>query len=262
MDRLGISLEPARAFLLQVVAFLPRLLGAVVVVVVGWLLAKAARFAVERGLRAINFHVLTERAGLDNFLRQGGARSDTTALVALLVYWLIILASLMVATNGMGFDYLADLLARIVWFVPNVFVALLVLAFGAYFARFVGDTTTGYFRSIKVQDAELLGRIAHYAVLLFVILIALDQVNLGGNIVFYSFLLILGGVVLALALAFGLGGREWAAERLEHWWPSERLRDPRRNSLQDPLRDPLDGRGRGSASGADSAGRRPPGGEL
>ncbi|TFZ01701.1 mechanosensitive ion channel family protein [Ramlibacter rhizophilus] len=220
MDRIGVTLEPARAFLLQVVAFLPRLLGAVLILVVGWLLAKAARFAVEKALRAINFHVLTERAGLDNFLRLGGARSDTTALVAWAVYWLIILASLMVAFNSLGFSYLADLLARIVWFVPRVFLAVVVLAFGSYFARFVGDTTTGYLRSAKVQDASLLGKVAQYAVMLFVILVALDQIDIGGNIVLYTFLLILGGIVLALALAFGLGGREWAAQRLEQWWPS------------------------------------------
>jgi hypothetical protein len=224
MNEFGISLEPARAFLLQIGAFLPRLVGAAIVVLVGWLLAKAARFAVERALRAINFHVLTERAGLDNFLRQGGSRSDTTALVAVFVYWIVILASLMLAASNLGFGYMAELLARVLWFVPNVFVALLVLAFGSYFARFVGDTTAGYFRSAKVQDAAFLGRVARYAVMLFVILVALDQIRIGGDIVRYSFLLILGGVVLALALAFGLGGKGWAADRLEQWWPSARRR--------------------------------------
>lgn len=231
MEQFEISLEPARAFLLQVVAYLPRLLGAVVVVLLGWLLAKAARFAVARALRAINFHVLTQRAGLDSFLHQGGAEIDTVDVVAWLVYWLVIIASIMVAANGLGATYLADVLARIIWFVPNVLVALVVLAFGSYFARFVGDTTASYLRAAQVPDSVLLGRIAQYAVLLFVILVALDQISIGGNIVLYSFLVILGGVVLALALAFGLGGRDWAAERLERWWPSARDRLQPRNEL-------------------------------
>ncbi|MBL0420989.1 hypothetical protein JI739_11585 [Ramlibacter sp. AW1] len=222
MDTLNIerSLEPARAMLAQIVAFLPRLLGAVLIVAVGWLLAKAARFAIERALRAVNFHVLTERAGLDNFLRQGGSRADTTALIAWLVYWLVILAAVMVAANSMGFTYLSELLLRVLRFVPNIFVALIVLSFGSYFARFVGDTTASYLRGMKVQDAAMLGRVAQYGVMLFVILVALDQISIGGNIVLYTFLIVLGGVVLALALAFGLGGRNWAAERLERWWPS------------------------------------------
>ena len=105
------------------------------------------------------------------------------------------------------------------WFVPNVFVALLILVFGAYFAKFVGDAVTTYGRNAGMQDALLLGKVAQYAILLFVVLIALDQIKVGGDIVRQSFLIILGGVVFALALAFGLAGKDWAAERIEEWWP-------------------------------------------
>jgi hypothetical protein len=76
-----------------------------------------------------------------------------------------------------------------------------------------------YCRNVKLQDAALLGRLAQYAILAFVVLIALDQVKVGGDIVRQSFLIILGGAVFAVALAFGLGGKEWAQERIEHWWP-------------------------------------------
>lgn len=222
MESFGIYLEPVRAMLLQIGAFLPRLVVAVVVVIIGWLLAKAARFAVVKALRAVNFHVLTERAGLDAFLRQGGSQNDTTALFGFLVYWMVILAALLVAFTGLGLPYISDLIGRVVWFVPNVFVALMVLAFGSYFARFVGETVTTYLRNLKLQDAQLLGKAAQYAVMIFVILVALDQVNVGGTIVRESFLLILAGVVFALALAFGLGGRHWAADRIDEWWPRTR----------------------------------------
>ena len=225
MENFGIHLEPLRAILYQVGAFVPRLLIAVVVVIAGWLVAKAVRFAVTRALRAVNFNVLTERAGLDNFLRQGGLAGDTSSLFGILAYWLVIFASLLIAFNGMGLSYIADLLGRIVWFVPNVFVALLVLAFGSYFARFVGDAVSSYFRGIQMQDAALFGKVAQYAVMAFVILIALDQIKVGGDIVRESFLVILAGVVFALALAFGLGGKDWAAERIEQWWPREH-KDP------------------------------------
>jgi len=227
MESLGIQLEPARAFFLQIGVFLPRLLVAIVIVIGGWLLAKAARYATTRALRAINFNVLTERAGLDGFLRQGGVASDTTAIFGLLVYWLVILAALLVAFNGLGLTYITDLLQRVVWFVPNVFVALLVLAFGSYFARFVGGTVRTYFRNIKLQDADLMGKLAQYPIMVFVVLIALDQIRIGGDIIRQSFLIILAGVVFALALAFGLGARAWAADRIDEWWPrrSRKLRD-------------------------------------
>jgi hypothetical protein len=208
MENFGIHLEPLRAILYQVGAFMPRLLVALVVVFVGWLLAKAARFAVTRALRAINFNVLTERAGLDNFLRQGGWQGDTCSVFGVLAYWLVILASLLIAFNGMGLSYIDRPAGPHVWFVPNVFVALLVLAFGSYFAKFVGDAVASYFA--RREDAgrrAVLGKLAQYAVMAFVILIALDQIRVGGDIVRESFLIILAGVVFALALAFGLAAR-------------------------------------------------------
>lgn len=219
MDSLSIHLEPLRAFMFQIGAYMPRVLLAVVVVLVGWLLAKAVKFTVVRGLHAINFHVLTERSGIDNFLRQGGMAVDASAVFGVLAYWLVILIGLTVAINALGLSYVADLLGRVLWFIPNVFVALLVLAFGAYFAKFLGDAVTSYGRSERMQDALLLGKVVQGAILLFVMLIALDQVKIGGDIVRQSFLIILGGVVFALALAFGLAGKDWAAERIEEWWP-------------------------------------------
>ncbi|MCC6611092.1 MAG: hypothetical protein IT515_15650 [Burkholderiales bacterium] len=225
MNEVNMLLEPVRVFLAQVGAFLPRLALAIAVLIAGWLAAKVARFAVLRGLRAVNFNVLTERAGVDGFLAQGGVKSGTTEILATLVYWLVILATLVIAFNSVGLTYITDLLGRVVLFVPKVIVALLILVFGAYFARFIGDTVTTYCRNVGIQDAPLLGNLARYAILAFVVLIALDQVNVGGDIVRQSFLVVLAGIVLALALAFGLGGKDWAAERLERWWPKRGARD-------------------------------------
>jgi hypothetical protein len=216
---LNMLLEPLRAFLTQVGTFLPKLLVAVVIAVAGWLVAKAARFAVLKGLRAINFHVVTERSGMDGFLQQGGTRADTTDILAVLVYWLAILATLVLAFNSLGLDYVTDLLGRIALFVPRVILAVVIIALGSYFAGFIGATVTAYGKNVEMKDAELLGRMSRYGVLVFVVLIALDQLNIGGELIRQSFLIILAGVVLALALAFGVGGQKWASAMLEKWWP-------------------------------------------
>jgi Mechanosensitive ion channel, conserved TM helix len=228
MDKVDVLVEPVRAFLLQVGDFLPRVALAVVVLLAGWLIAKVVRFATEKALRAINFNVLTERSGLDGFLQQGGIRNDTTGIFGALIYWLVILAALIIAFNGLGLTYITDLLRQVVLFVPHVIVALLIVAFGAYFARFVGTTVTTYCRNVGMQDADLLGRLAQYAIMIFVALIALDQVKVGGDIVRQSFLIILAGVVFALALAFGLGAQKRALELLDRWWPSREKREERR----------------------------------
>jgi flagellar biosynthesis protein FliQ len=221
-QRVDMMLEPLRAFLAQVGDFLPRVALAVVVLIAGWLIGKMVRFAVRRALRSVNFHVVTERAGIDGFLQAGGVGMDATEMLAVLVYWIVVLATLVIGFNLLGLTYVTELLSQVLLFVPKVLVALLILAFGAYFARFVGSSVSAYFRNVHLQDAEILGSLARYAILAFVVLIALDQVNIGGDIVRQTFLIVLAGIVFALALAFGLGGREWAAEFLERWWPRKK----------------------------------------
>jgi hypothetical protein len=219
MNQVSMLLDPIRVFLEQVGAFLPRLALALVVLIAGWLLAKVARFAIVKTLRAINFNVLTERAGMDGFLQQGGIESDTTDIFGLLIYWLVILAALIIAFNGLGLTYITELLREVVLFVPKVIAALLILAFGAYFARFIGNTVLAYCRNVGIRDGALLAKLAQYAIVTFVVLIALEQVEIGGAIVREAFLILLAGLVFALALAFGLGGQKWAAGRIARWWP-------------------------------------------
>lgn len=220
MESIEVLLDPARAFLYQIAAFLPRLALAAVVLLVGYLLARALRFGLVKGLRAVNLHIVTQRSGMDGFLQRGGTSSDTVDLLGRLAYWVVILAALIVAFNSLGAAYVTELLGRVMLFVPRVVVGLLILAFGMYFARFVGTSVTAYTRSIGIRDADSLGRLARYAITAFVVIIALDQLDIGGVIVRHAFLILLGGIVLAFALAFGLGGKDWAAARLEQWWPT------------------------------------------
>ncbi len=216
MENMEMLIEPIRTSLHQVGEFMPRVLIAIVIVVGGWLVAKAVRFALVKMLRAINFNVVTEKAGIDGFLQQGGSEINATKVLGLLAYWLVILASLMVAFNSLGLTHVTDLIERIVLFVPKVMVAVLILAFGAYFARFIGLALTTYCKNVGIGDAEVLGKVALYAIMVFVVLIALDQLGLG-EIIRQTFLILITAVALGLALAFGLGGQKRAAEFLERW---------------------------------------------
>jgi hypothetical protein len=214
--------DTAREFVHRTAEFLPSLVKALVFVVLGYVLARIARFAVERALRAMNLNVLTERAGTDNFLAQAGLRGDTCTLFGLLAFWLVILESLVEAFGSLGLTYITDLLHRIVLFTPNLLIAMLVVIFGSYCARVLGNAVENFCLQAQVPDGDMLSRIARYIVLAFVIMIALSQVEVGGEIVQHTFLIILAGLMLALALAFGLGGRDWAASLLQRWWPHDR----------------------------------------
>jgi hypothetical protein len=218
MERIDVMLEPLRALMAEVGGFLPRLALALIVVGAGWLLAKALRLVVAKALRAVNFHVVTERAGIDGFLRQGGSERDGCDLFGSVAYWFTIVAALMVAFSGLQVPAVTDLLARLLLFFPRLVVALLIVVFGSYFAQFVGRSASVHWRSAG-SDAELIGRLAQYAVMAFVLLLAIDYLDIGGGLIQQTFLILLAGVVLALALAFGLGGRDRAARLLDHWLP-------------------------------------------
>ncbi|MBI3576053.1 MAG: hypothetical protein HY083_10455, partial [Gammaproteobacteria bacterium] len=84
-----------------------------------------------------------------------------------------------------------------------------------YFARFVSDAVMAYGKNVGMQDAVFVGRVAYYAITVFVILIALDQVQVGGEIIRFTYYILMGGTALALAIAFGLGGQKWASGQLD-----------------------------------------------
>jgi hypothetical protein len=219
MESFDVVIAPLRAFWVEVGAWLPRLAIALVVLVAGWFIAKAVRFGVVRALRAINFNVLTERAGFDRFLQQGGSDKDTTDLFGALAFWLVVLTALVVAFNGLGLSQVTDLLTRLLLFLPRLLIALLVIIFGSYFGRFVGNAVHLWCRNAGIGDGEVLGRIAQYAIVAFVVLIAVDQLDIGSGLVQQTFLIVLFGVVFGLALSFGLGGRERAAKLIDKWFP-------------------------------------------
>lgn len=216
MDDVNMLLEPLRISLREVGTFVPRVVLAIVILVAGWLTAKIVRFAIVKMLRAVNFNVVTEKAGIDGFLRQGGGDFDTIALIGALFYWLVILAALMIAFNSLGLAYVTDLIGRVVLFVPKVLVAVVILVFGTYFARFVAAALTTYLSNVGVGEAHVIGRLALYAIMAFVVLIALDQLGLG-EILRQTFLIVVAAIAFALALAFGLGGQKRAAELIERW---------------------------------------------
>lgn len=214
-QQLSIVVESVRSFMVQIGEFLPQLIGAAVILIVGWFVAKFFAFIVVRGLKLINFNVLTDKAGIDGFLKKGGLRKGTIDILGVLIYWLVILATLLVAFNALGLTVVSDLVGRITLFIPHVIVAVLILTIGLYFARFIEDAVVAYAKNIGMDEAVMFGRLARWAIVVFVAIIALDQIDIGKELLRLAFLILFGGIALALALAFGLGGQKWAADQLD-----------------------------------------------
>lgn len=208
-------MESLRGFMFDLGSFLPKLIGAVAILIVGWLVSRLLQFVVVRGLKGMRFHVLMEAAGLDDFLKKGGIRTSTVDVLGVMAYWLAILITLLATFNAVGMTALSALFQRVAEFVPNVIVAMLALTIGLYFARFVAVAVTAYTRNVGMADADLVGRLTRYAITAFVVIIAIGQFNIPERILDSALLIMFGGAVFALALAFGLGGQKWAADKLD-----------------------------------------------
>ena len=214
-QQIEIVMTSLRSFTSDFGMFLPKLIGAVAILIVGWLVSKLLHFAVVKGLKGMKFHKLTDAAGLDDFLKKGGVRTGTVDVLGAMVYWLAILMTLLATFNVLGLTALSAMFQRVAEFVPNVIVAMLALTIGLYFARFVADAVTAYTRNVGMVDADLVGRLTRYAITAFVVILAIGQFNIPDRILDSAFLIMFGGAVLALALAFGIGGQKWAADKLD-----------------------------------------------
>lgn len=202
----------------QLTILLPQLFAAIVLLVAGWLAARLIRKVIIKVLKFIKADVLAEKAGIDDFLLQGDVKYTAVTIVASGVYWILMFAVMLAVLNGFGLSAADALFTKILLYIPNVVVALLVLVFGAFLAKFFRGITYTYLNNIGITGAEIMSHVAQWAVLLFVVSLALEQLSLGGQVLVSAFEIAFGAVCLALAIAFGLGGRHWAARILERYW--------------------------------------------
>lgn len=196
-------------------AFIPKLLGALLLLLVGWLISRALEALVSKGLRAIRFNQIADKAEIDQFLAKAGVRMDPASVVGKLVYWFVMLSFLISAFGALGLSQVEGVLAGIIGFIPNVIVAMVVLLLGALAGNFVANLVRGSVGTARVGDPTLLATIARAAVLVFATLMALDQLQIAPTIINTLWMALLGMVALAGALAFGLGGRDLAKRLLE-----------------------------------------------
>jgi hypothetical protein len=195
--------------------FLPRLIVAFLLLTVGMAIAKLVRKGTARILRLVHIDTAAERAGIDDFLLRGGVRSTSVTIIADMVYWCFLFMLLIAVLNVLGMGATDALFSRILLYVPNIAIALLVLMFGSLFARFMRSVVTAYLSNIGIGGSGLIGHLAQWALLVFILSVALEQLSIGGQVVVSAFQIGFGALCFGLALAFGLAGRQWAARILD-----------------------------------------------
>lgn len=207
----------------QLWMIIPGLIGAAVLLIAGYLLAKVCQRAVARVLRRIHLNSLVRRGGVFPGLDHGSAPVNPTRLVANLVFWLVMFAAMIVAADALGVDSLAQIFSDLVSYLPAMIAAIVVVII----AIVLGDFIEGLIMASAgaLHGGPLLARIGKGGVVLLGVFMALQELGVATEIVTTAFAIIFGAIALALSLSFGLGTRELAGEITRRWyetWKSER----------------------------------------
>ena len=197
---------------------IPKIFGFLVIAIVGWLLASAAEKGVAALLRTIKFNQMAERSGLSQFVNKMGADTDPAGLVGTIVKWFIRLIALVVAFDALGLPAVSDVLRQLLLWLPNVIVALVVLVIGGLAAKALSNLVRGATAEAGLSNSDLLAKVAAVVVWTFAIVVAVNQIGIATALVNTLFMAVVGAIAIALGLAFGLGGRDTAAEIVRKWY--------------------------------------------
>lgn len=219
------------AALMTLLAFIPALVGAVILLIIGWILSDVIARLVVALLERVGFETAAQRTGITGFLTRTGAH-DTRAgsVLGELVKWFIRLIFIEAAAQAVHLQAITQVINQIILFIPNLIVALVVLMIGAIIARFAGGVVRGSAAEAGLRNPNLLATVAQYAIMAFAIIVAINQIGVAATLVNTLFMAFCGAVALALGLAFGLGGRDVAGQVWQGWYQRGREIGPRLES--------------------------------
>ena len=213
--QIDIFMSSINQFWLQMVNFVPKLLAVVVILFVGWLVAKLVRSAVKRLLTFTHFDKFAQKSGLEAFMNSGNYNLTLSGIISQVIYWLVILLFVITGANALDLPAVAGLLQQLAGYLPHIIVAILVVVFGTLFARFMNRLVFAWLHSIKFQNALAVSTSTEYGIQILSVFIALEQLGIGMQLIYSLFVIVFGAFFLALAIAFGLGGKDWAAKVIE-----------------------------------------------
>ena len=209
----------------KIAVFLPNLFIALVIIVVGWIICNIIKRLVARILRICHFDTLADRAGIKQMLDRGGIQQSPSDILALLVFWFLFIIVIVATLEALNLSGATDTLNTIYLYIPKIVAALVILILGLYFANFLETVTRTSCANAGLQQASSLGRAAYIGTVIFVVAGIFEILDIASEIVIWAFILVFGAVCLALALAFGLGGRDVAGRYLEKWLEQKKEKD-------------------------------------
>ena len=208
--------ERLQASFAEIADLIPSLLGALVIVFAGYLLAKLLERLVDKALRKIGLNSMLVRGGFMEAVERSGAHVNPTRVISNLVFWLVMFGVILMAANALGLDSLASVFGELVSYIPSVIAAIVIILVGIVLGQFVGGLIGA--SAGAMRGGRALARVGSGGIILLAVFMALQELGIATEIVSTAFAILFGAVALAISLAFGLGGREVAGEITRAWY--------------------------------------------
>ena len=201
--------QPLQDTLSTFLSYLPQLLGAVVILIVGYLVAKVLQAVTGRVLQSMGFDRWMERGGIKQFFDRTRTNQTPVSILGKLVFWFVFIIAITMATDALGIPQVSAVFAQLVAYIPNIVAAILILVLAALLANFVAGLVRG------ATGTDILASVTRYAIIVYAVFAAITQLGIAVELTAPTFLIALGAVALAAAIAFGIGGREVARDIVE-----------------------------------------------
>lgn len=208
-------LSSVRDMFTTVTGYLPTFLTILTVLILGWVIARVVSKLVGRLFKEIYFDTMCQHLGLAGILRKGGIKRTPSDVIGCMVYWVIMITVLATSVKIFGLPLVDDMLNRLFSYVPSVISAVFVLIFGMILGNFISSLVTVVASNTDIPRPDIMGMLTKYAIVLFAVTIFLHEIGLGVLLTGTSVNTLFTSVCLALALSFGLGGRDTAARYIE-----------------------------------------------
>ncbi|HBH61996.1 MAG TPA: hypothetical protein DDX85_09730 [Nitrospiraceae bacterium] len=208
-------IEPLDTFLEKIIQFLPNLFVSIVILVIGFVAGFILRMLFHKLFRAVNIDNISERSGIMEMLKKGGMKEPVSDLLSGLIGWITVIIFAGISLSGLHMPTVDKLLESFLLYIPNLFIACLILLIGYLLGNFLSRAALIASVNAGIQISGLISRFVKITVLILALTMALEQLGIGKETVLIAFAIIFGGIVLAFAVSFGLGGRDMARDYLE-----------------------------------------------
>ena len=205
-------IESLRGALDRFFEFIPQLIGAIVILIIGYIVAKILEAVVARVLKAIGFDGWMEQGGIKQFFDRAQTSETPATVLGKLVFWLVFIVAITMAADALGISQVSQVLGQLIAYIPSIIAAILILILASLLANFLSGIVRG------ATGSDLLANVARYAIIVYAAFAAITELGIAVQLTAPTFLIILGAVALAAAIAFGWGGRDVAKDIIERYY--------------------------------------------